>query len=228
MGISAVDKLINIEKLSLNPSLKLGDKKEVNVNVSRDLVINQAYVGTASEVYPDLVAQQTQELLSSDGSMGNIDNKMSLTLSPFMGIVKSPTLLGTRIHLEFTITNQYGYPQVIKGVNIKLGNGPMHFKLFFNVDQGGSRLPDLNIRFPIVVNARGTTRLAIEFENAKQKLIHKGNIESKLIVLTGEEKIISKKFIFEVNEAMENTLAHLQDLANKNKSPIVFDAMIKS
>ena len=92
MGISAVDKLINIEKISLNLSLKLGDKKEVNVNVSGNLVINQAYMGTASEVYPDIVAQQTQQLQSSNNQGGNTDDNLSITISPFMGVVKSPTL----------------------------------------------------------------------------------------------------------------------------------------
>ena len=228
MGISAVDKLINIEKISLSPSLKLGDKKEVNVNVSGNLVINQAYMGTASEVYPDIVAQQTQQLQSSNNQGGNTDDNLSITISPFMGVVKSPTLPGTRIHLEFTVSSKHDYPQVIKGMNVKLGNGQVHFKLFFNVDQNGMRQPDLNTRFPIVVAARGTSRLAAEFENLETPIIHKGNLNGELVVLTGEEKVVSKMFVFEVNQAMENTLNHLQDLANKNKSPIVFDAMIKS
>jgi hypothetical protein len=228
MGISAVDKLINIEKVSFNPSLKLGDKKEVNVNVSGNLVINQAYVGTASEVYPDLIAQQTQHLLGSSNTQNNIDDKIVLTISPYMGVVKSPNLPGTRVHIEFTISNKYDYPQVIKGANLKLGDGHLHFKLFFKINENGSRQPDLTTRFPIIVNSKGTTRLSMEFENLEIPLIHKGNLTGELIVLTGEEKVAQITFEYEVNIAMVNTLNKLQKIAENNKSPIVFDAMIKS
>ncbi len=228
MGISAVDKLINIEKVSFNPSLKLGDKKEVKVNVSGNLVINQAYVGTASEVYPDLVAQQTQHLLDSSGTQNNIDGKIILTISPYMGVVKSPNLPGTRVHVEFTISNKYDYPQVIKGANLKLGKGQLHFKLFFKINENGSRQPDLTTRFPIIINSKGTTRLSMEFENLEIPLIHEGNLTGELIVLTGEEKVAQITFEYEVNIAMINTLNQLQKIAEDNKSPIVFDAMIKS
>jgi hypothetical protein len=228
MGISAVDKFINIEKLSLSPSVKLGDKKNVNVNVAGNLVINQAYAGTVSEYNPDLIAEKSQELLSSGKVGDTIDDNIKITLSPYMGVVKSSNLPGTRVHLEFTATNRYDYPLVIKGAYVKLGNGQLHFKLFFKINENGSRQPDLTTRFPIVVNSRGTARLAMEFENLEIPLIHQGTLRGELIVLTGEDKVTNEDFEFEVNEAMVNTLNRLQKISEDNKAPIIFDAMIKS
>lgn len=228
MGISAVDKLINIERLSLSPSLKLGDKKNVNVNVSGNLIINQAYAGTVSEYNPDLIAEKSQELLSSGKVSDTIDDTIKITLSPYMGVVKSSNLPGTRVHLEFTATNGYDYPLVIKGAYVKLGNGQLHFKLFFKINETGSRQPDLTTRFPIIINSKGTARLAMEFENLEVPLIYKGVLKGELIVLTGEEKVTKEEFEFEVNEAMINTLNQLQKIAEDNKAPVVFDAMIRS
>ncbi|OGK23955.1 hypothetical protein A3A46_03600 [Candidatus Roizmanbacteria bacterium RIFCSPLOWO2_01_FULL_37_13] len=228
MGISAVDKLINIENLTLSPSVKLGDKKNVNVNVAGNLVINQAYAGTVSANNPDLIVEESKELLSSGKTSNTIDINVKITLSPYIGVVKSPNLPGTRIHMEFTTANSYDSPQVIKGAYVKFGDGQLHFKLFFKINENGSRQPDLAIRFPIIVNSKGTTRLAMEFENFDVSLIHKGTLKGELVILTGEEKIAKKEFEFEVNEAMVNTLDQLQKIAERNKSPVVFDAMIKS
>jgi len=227
MGISAVDKLINIEELSFSPSVKLGDKKNVNVRVAGNLVINQAYAGTVSEYNPDLIAEKSQELLSSGKTRDTIDANIKITLSPYMGIVKSSNLPGTRVHIEFTATNSHNYPQVIKGAYVKLGKGQLHFKLFFKINENGSRQPDLTTRFPIIINSKGTARLAMEFENLEVPLIHKGVLEGELIVLTGEEKVSKSEFEFEVNEAMVNTLNQLQKIAKDNKAPVIFDAMIK-
>lgn len=228
MGISAVDKLLNIEKLTLSPSVKLGDKKNVNVNVAGNLVINQAYAGTVSEYNPDLIAEKSQELLSMGKASDAIDTNVKITLSSYMGVVKSPNLPGTRVHIEFTATNGYDYPQVIKGAYVKLGEGQLHFKLFFKINENGSRQPDLTTRFPIIVNSKGTARLAMEFENLEVPLIHEGILKGELIILTGEEKVATEEFEFEVNEAMINTLNQLQKIAKDNKAPLVFDAMIKS
>lgn len=228
MGISAVDKLINIEQLSLSPSLNLGGKKNVSVNISGNLIINQAYGGTVSEYNPDLVAERSQELLSSGKPSDAIYANIKITLSPYMGIVKSPNLPGTRVHLEFTVSNSYDYPQVIKGAYVKLGDDQLHFKLFFKINENGSRQPDLTTRFPIIINSKGTARLAMEFENFEVPIIHKGTLKGELIVLTGEEKVAKWNFEFEVNEAMVNTLNQLQKIAEDNKTPVVFDAMIKS
>ncbi len=228
MGISAVDKLINIEQLSLSPSLKMGDKKSVNVNVSGNLIINQAYAGTVSEYNPDMIIERSQELLSAGKPNDTIDSNIKITISPYMGIVKSSNLPGTRVHIEFTASNSYDYPQVIKGAYVKFGEGQLHFKLFFKINENGSRQPDLTTRFPVIINSKGTARFSMEFENLEVPLIHQGTIRGELIVLTGEEKIAKSEFGFEVNEAMINTLDRLQKIAEENKAPVVFDAMIKS
>lgn len=67
----------------------------------------------------------------------------------------------------------------------------------------------------------------MEFENLEVPLIHQGTLKGELIVLTGEEKVAKEEFEFEVNEAMVNTLNQLQKIAENNKAPVVFDAMIK-
>lgn len=73
--------------------------------------------------------------------------------------------------------------------SLKLGDGQLHFKLFFKINENGSRQPDLTARFPIIVNSKGTARLAMEFENLEVPVIHEGTLKGELIVLTGEEKV---------------------------------------
>jgi len=228
MGISAVDKLINIERLSFSPSLKMGEKKNVNINVSGNFTINQAYAGTVSEYNPDLIEERTQELLSAGKPNDTIDANIRISLSPYLGIVKSSNLPGTRVHIEFTASNGYDYPQVVRGAYVKFGEGQLHFKLFFKINENGSRQPDLTARFPIIINSKGTARFSMEFENLEIPLIRQGKIKGELIVLTGEERIAKSEFEFEVNEAMINTLDQLQKITEENKAPVVFDAMIKS
>ena len=232
MGISAVDKLINIEEVTLSPTFKTGDKNTVNLNASGNIfVINHAFAGTVSPNNPDLIAEKTQELLSSNNPEGNNNAHyphLELTLGPFIGIVKSPNLKGTQIHVEFVATNTDDKPNVISGCYLKLSNGLVHFKKFFQINQNGSREPDLTTRFPIIINSRGATRLSVEVENLDQQLIEKGTLKGGIFVLSRGEQVASKDFIFEVNQAMVNTLAYLQGLAENNKAPLIFDAMIKS
>lgn len=228
MGISAVDKLINIEQISIAPSLKMGDKKNLNVNVSGNLIINQAYAGTVSANNPDMIAQKSKELLSSGTPESMTDPNIKITLSPYMGIVKSTNLPGTRVHIEFTVTNTSDSPCVIKGAYVNLADGQLHFKLFFKINENGSRQPDLTTRFPIIINSRGTARFAVEFENFDLQLVHKGNLSGNMSVLTGDDKVVEENFLFEVNDAMINTLNQLQQIAEKNNSPVIFDAMITS
>jgi len=145
-----------------------------------------------------------------------------------MGIVKSPELPGIRIHLEFAVTNRHLEPRVINGTYVKLNDGLIHFKKFFRVNNDSSREPDFTTRFPIIINSKGATRLAIEFENLEQPLIEKGLLEGELFVLMGDDTYTFRKFLFEVNDAMVNTLAVLQKASSDNQKPIIFDAMIKS
>jgi len=228
MGISAIDKLINIEKISLSSSLKFGDKKNYNVNISGDLIINQAYSGTVSEYNSDKIVQKSQELLNTDKPNTVFDKNIGITLSPYIGVVKSYGFSGTRIHLEFAITSNYDFNQVIKGAFVNLGKGKLHFKLFFRITEEGFRQPDLITRFPILIGKKGSIRASIEFENYEISLIEKAILDGELVLLIGEEKIVMKKFVFEVNDAMVNTLNQLQKMVDESKSPVVFDAMIKS
>ncbi|MEX1997586.1 MAG: hypothetical protein WEA04_02835 [Candidatus Andersenbacteria bacterium] len=151
-----------------------------------------------------------------------------LTLSPFMGVIKSQELPGTRIHLEFTFHNQSEAPVAIKAVYVTLGDGIVHFKKFFKINENGSRADDFTTRLPIVVARKGIARLAIEFENLEINLIHEGTVSGALNVLANDRMVVSKDFVFEVNSAMISTLASLQSESAKQGGPTFFDAMIRS
>ncbi len=230
MGISAIDKVVNIEKASLAPSLsiKTGDKKTINLAAEGNInIINHAYLGTASPDNPDLIAQKGQSLQGRNINQNPSVTNIEIVLSPYIGIVKSPDLPGTRFHLEFTVSNNNPEPKVVKGAYVELNKGQVHFKKFFKINNQGSREPDLNTRFPIIIASYGATLLSIEFENLEKQLIELGKLEGELNVLVGNNGIVKQKFIFDVNESMINTLNLLQDASVKNNSPIVFDAMIK-
>jgi hypothetical protein len=230
MGISAVDKFINLEKLSVSPSLsiKTGKKQTVNVKAGNVNIINQAYMGTTSSDNPDLIAEKGQKLIQSGSRKIFTTANMELVLSPYIGVIKSPELPGTRFHLEFAVINNNDRPKIIKGAYVKLNRGLVHFKRFFKVNGHGSREPDLTKRFPIVVASRGARELSVEFENLEQSLIKKGSLKGELYVLIGNKELAKQNFTFEVNDAMVNTLNSLQQSALKNKVPLLFDAMIKS
>lgn len=221
-----VDSVIKVEKASISPTLKFGGDKEI-FNVSGDLVVNQVYAGTVSPQNPDLLVQESQAILSETTSQNPIQN-LELVLSPFFGIVKSPFLKGTRVQLEFTIINSNDIPKVIKGTYAEINGGTVNFKLFFSVNADGVRQPDLTVRYPIVVNAKGVARLSVEFENLEQQFIDKGVLNCELYVLIGDINVITKKFTLEVNDAMVNTLNAMNKAANENNAPILFDTRIKS
>ncbi len=220
-----IEPSLNVEKASFSPSLKLGGNKET-INVAGDLTVNHVYGGTVSAQNPDLLVQETQQILAATPQ--NPTENLELVLSPFFGIVKSPSLKGTRVQLEFTLINNNDAPKVIKGTYAEINGGTVNFKLFFSVNHEGFRVPDLTVRYPIVVNSKGVARLSAEFENIEQQLIEKGTLDCELFVLIGDINVITKKFTLEVNEAMINTLAALDQAANENNAPILFDARIKS
>lgn len=216
---------LNIEKVS--PSFKLGgDKNTQNLSVEGNFTINNTYVGTASINNPDLIESKVEQITSGNQQQAR-QEKVSVVVSPFMGIVKSPERPGTRLHLEFAVINEGDMPLAINGVYVKIGEGKAHFKKFFIIKENSVRVPDFSIRFPIIVNSKGAARLPVEFENIGQKLIVKGEIISQIFVLIGNEQVASKEFTLDVNEAMWNTLAQLQEVATKEKAPLIFDAMLK-
>ncbi|MBI4035734.1 hypothetical protein HY383_02205 [Candidatus Daviesbacteria bacterium] len=220
--------ILNLEPL--NPSLgsiNLGHNK-VEIKEGDSYIINNIYMATPSPQIPDTIVTGGEEIEAEKSGNVPFDDKVSITLSPFMGIVKSPELPGTRIQLEFAVTNNHGQPTVIKGSYVRLNDGIVHFKKFFKINPNSSREPDYTTRFPIILNTADSTRLTIEFENFELSLVEKGELVGELFVLIGNEKIASKKFIYEVNDAMVNTLEYFQSLALSKSSPFVFDAMIKS
>jgi len=215
---------LNIEKVS--PSFKFGgDKKTQNLSVEGNFTINNTYVGTASVNNPDLIASKVEQITSGD--QNTRQEKVSVVVSPFMGIVKSPERPGTRLHLEFAVMNEGDIPLAINGFYVKIGEGTAHFKKFFIIKENSVRVPDFSMRFPIIVNSKGAARLPVEFENIDQELIVKGEITSQVFVLIGSGQVASKEFALDVNEAMWNTLAQLQEVATKEKAPLIFDAMLK-
>lgn len=215
---------LTVEKVS--PSFKFGgDKTNQNLSIEGNLTINQTYIGTASVNNPDLIASKVDQITSAREFKN--ESKASIVVSPFMGIVKSPERPGTRLHLEFAITNEKDMPLVINGVYVKIGGGVAHFKKFFKVQEDSVRIPDFSIRFPIIVNSKGASRLSVEFENIDQHLITRGELISQVFVLLGDEQVSSKEFTIDVNEAMWNTLSHLQEIAEKESAPLIFDAMVR-
>ena len=182
-------------------------------------------MGTASINNPDLIASKVEQITS--GKQLNNQQNISVVISPFMGIVKSPEKPGTRLHMEFAVINEKDMPIVINGVHLKVEDGLVHFKKFFKVQENSVRIPDFSTRFPIIVNSRGATRLSVEFENIDQELLKKGELKSQLFVLIGSERVASQMFALDVNEAMWNTLNNLEEVASKENSPLIFDAMLK-
>lgn len=228
MDISAlkvdVKPTLNIEKVS--PTFKFGgDKKTQNLSVEGNLTIYNTYAGTASANNPDLIASKVEQITSSTQSLKQ--EKVSVVIGSFMGIVKSPERPGTRIHLELAVTNEGDMPLTINGVNVKMGKGQVHFKKFFRVREDSVRVPDFSIRFPIIINPKEARRLSVEFENIDHELITKGETTSQVHVLIGSEQVTSKEFTLEVNEAMWNTLFQLQEVASKENAPLIFDVMLK-
>ena len=226
MVISVIDKVLNIEELTATANLKIGGKTEIKTG---NIQVNQVFVGTVSPNNPDLLAERVQELISNP-QVQNEDTRQDafLVLSPYLGVIKSKELKGTRVQLEFTVTNNLERPIVLKGVLLRLNKGEVNFNKFFKVREDAGREPDFMTRFPIVLNSKGATRLSVEFENLEQPLIEKGSLTGELLVLIDRTRVATQEFIFEVNEAMVNTLNLMQQQAEQSGSPVAFDAMIKS
>ncbi len=221
-----VDKILNIESLTPTANLKIGGKTEIKTG---DIQVNQVFVGTVSANNPDLIAEKVNELISNPQTYNEEPKQDAfLVLSPYLGIVKSKELPGTRLQLEFTVTNNLDRPIVLKGTLLKLNNGEVNFNKFFKVRDDAGREPDFTTRLPIIVNSRGATRLAVEFENLEQSLIEKGTLKGELLVLIDQIRVATREFTFEVNDAMVNTLNLMQQQAEQSGSPVAFDAMIKS
>lgn len=226
MGVSVIDKILNIEELTPTASLKIGGKTEVKIG---NVQINQVYAGTISPENPDPIAEKAQQLISESSKQGESPQQDAfLVLSNYLGVIKSPELLGTRVHLEFTVTNNLDRPIVIKGVLLKLNGGEVNFKKFFRIKEDASREPDFTTRFPIIINSKGAIRLSIEFENLEKPLIGKGNLKGELLVLIDRIRVATQEFVFEVNDTMINTLNLMQEQANISKSPVAFDAALQS
>ena len=226
MVISVIDKVLNIEELTATANLKIGGKTEIKTG---NIQVNQVFVGTVSPNNPDLIAERVQELISNP-QVQNEDTRQDafLVLSPYLGVIKSKELKGTRVQLEFTVTNNLERPIVLKGVLLRLNKGEVNFNKFFKVREDAGREPDFMTRFPIVLNSKGATRLSVEFENLEQPLIKKGSLKGELLVLIDRTRVATQEFIFEVNDAMVNTLNLMQQQAELSGSPVAFDAMIKS
>lgn len=226
MVISVIDKVLNIEALTATANLKIGGKTEIKTG---NIQVSQVFVGTVSTNNPDLISKRAQELISNP-QVQNEDTRQDafLVLSPYLGVIKSKELKGTRLQLEFTVTNNLERPIVLKGVLLRLNKGEVNFNKFFKVREDAGREPDFTTRFPIVLNSKGATRLSVEFENLEQPLIEKGSLKGELLVLIDRTRVATQDFIFEVNDAMVNTLNLMQQQAELSGSPVAFDAMIKS
>lgn len=220
---------IKIQIAKLNPSfvIKGGDKIDQGVNM-RDFNYSQIVILLPPDSQnPDLISNEIRKLSMQKGHSKKNDIA-SITLSPYLGIVMSPELPGTRVNFEFAITNKIDYPIVIKGINAVLNNEPLHFKSFFKVNADNSREPDFSTRLPIVVNSKGSGRLSVVLENFSKWSITKGRLEGELYVLLGDKKVTREKYFLTVDSAMTKTLKGLSEVASKNNVAIVFDAMIES
>lgn len=213
----------------LNPKLeiKTGDKIDESINM-RDLNYSQIVVlFQPSDKNPDLITSEIKKL-SKQKDSSKKSTIASITLSPYLGFVKSPELPGTRVNLEFAVTNKIEEPIVVKGVDASLNNDQLHFKSFFKINSDNSREPDFSTRLPIIINSKGSGRLSVVLENFSKWLVKEGQLQGKLRVLLGNHRIIQEKFIFRVNSEMINTLEGLAKVSSENKVAIVFDAMIES
>lgn len=222
------ESVLNLQPL--NPALsKISlEGNKIDTNGGDSYIINNIYMATPSPQIPDTIVTGGEEIEEDKADTAQRDNAISIILSPFMGVVKSPELPGTRIQLEFAITNGHTEPVVIKGSYVRLNREIVHFKKFFKINLNSSREPDYTTRFPVIINSKGSARLAIEFENFEIPIIEKGNLGGEVFILIGNKKIASTAFIYEVNDAMIKTLDSFQMLALSHGSPFVFDAMIKS
>lgn len=220
---------IKIQLKQLNPRLviKSGDKIDKQINIKDFNYSPLVVVLTPNDTNPDLISSEIKRL-SRQKNQPKQKRLAGITLSPYLGIVISPELPGTRVNLEFAITNNLDHPIVVKGVDAILNNEPLHFKSFFKVNANNSREPDFSTRLPIVVNSRGSAIIPVVLENFSKGIIAEGRFEGEIYVLLGDKKIAKEKYVLTVNRPMIETLSGLREVAFKNNVAIVFDAMIES
>ena len=218
---------IQIEKINPSFIFKGGDKIDQLVNMRDFNYTPIVLLLPPDNQNPDLISNEIRKLSRQKGHFKRNDIA-SITISPYLGIVMSPELTGTRVNFELAITNKVGHPIVIKGVNAVLNNEPLHFKSFFKVNADNSREPDFSTRFPIIVNSKGSGTLSVVLENFSKWSITEGRLEGELHVLLGDKKVAREKYFLTVDSAMTKTLKGLSEVASKNNVAIVFDAMIES
>ena len=214
-----------MKSLHLSVFFKGGDKRTTNLVANRDInsytIINNNSLNSS----PDSIEAKAQKLISSQNSPSNTT---LVVVGTFLGIVKSIEKPGTRVHLDFAVINKDNSPTVLQGTYIKFNDGVVHFKKFYKSNSNGSREPDMSKWFPIVINSQGAEKLEIEFENIDLELIHKGKNDGEIFVLAESNKLSSRKFILNVDDAMLATLKDSQESADKTEIPAIFQATIQS
>lgn len=144
-----------------------------------------------------------------------------------MGIVKTIEPVKTRIHLNFLVFNNSDRPRAVKYLTLRINNGTAFFKQFFKIIEGGSRVPDPSFQFPKIINTKGVSDFEVEFENIEKVLIKKDLNKAEILVTIDDGSVISKDFTFLVDDAMENTLAQVDNIAHNLNQAQVFNITIK-
>lgn len=174
----------------------------------------------------DLITGEIKRLSSNATRLKSIHK---VVLGNYLGVVIDPNLSGTTVNIEFAISDGKSSPLIIKGVSGELGGGELNFKGFFKfLDEGRQRVPDLTRRFPLLIAPNGADRLEVILENLDKELITKGDLEGKLLVLTGENEVVQEEFILSVDDSFIKLIKDTRDLSRQKGLPFVFDAMIKS
>jgi len=212
--------------------LKIGSILKINsdnVDKSKKIeykIYNPVFISPIQPNPKDLITDEIKKLSSNPTKQKSVHK---IVLGNYLGIVTDPNLSGTTVNIEFAISNGKSYPLVIKGVSGELQGGELNFKGFFKFfDEGRQRIPDLTRRFPTLVASNGADRLEVILENLDKELITKGDLEGKLLVLTGENEVIQEEFILSVDDSMIKLIKDTKDLSKRKGIPLVFDAMIKS
>jgi hypothetical protein len=227
MGITGIenklaDQLKVADSIRLESLLKLGDKKvEINNSNNYSIVV----MSSADPSQRELEVKKARSLIESEGRKN--EESLSVIPSPFLGIVNSANLPGTRLQVEFAVVNKKDEPVALNGVYIELDGGQVFFKKFILVNSDGIRVPDFQTRFPIVINRNGVARLAVEFENYEVDLIKEGQQKIKIVATAGSEIWGKGEAVLDTNKALLNTLRGLNQRATQD-GPIVFDVMVET
>ena len=224
-----------IENIALkiqNLILKIGsifkiNSDNVNLSQKNEYKINKAVFLSPIQPSPqDLITGEIKKL-SSDAT--KLNSVHGIVLGNYLGVVIDPNLSGTTANIEFAISNGKSSPLIIKGVSGELQSNELNFKGFFKfLDEGKQRVPDLTRRFPRLIAPNGADRLEIILENLGKELITKGDLEGKLLVLTGENEVVQEKFTLSVDDSMINLIKETRELSRQKGLPFVIDVMIKS